>query len=116
LPKHVDGHRSGLERFEEVSRAHKTPNPLRLRMSLSSFAGVIEARELSFDEWVEVARPPYGIQELQTLATVYEHYSRYGLGGNSVSLSAVLQREPRSLRAYIRECANSPSVQRTRDA
>ena len=58
-------------------------------------------------EEVEVARPPYGIQELQTLATVYEHYSRYGLGGNSVPLSAALQREPRSLRAYIREGAHS---------
>jgi ornithine cyclodeaminase/alanine dehydrogenase-like protein (mu-crystallin family) len=71
---------------------------------------------LEQDVWVEVPRPPYGIEELQTLATVYEHYSRYGLGGNSVSLSAALQREPRSLRAYIRECANSPATQRARDA
>jgi uncharacterized protein YbjT (DUF2867 family) len=76
----------------------------------------IEARELSFNEWVEVARPPYGMEELQTLATVYEHYSQYGLGGNSVSLSAALQREPRSLRAYIRECANSLAAQRARNA
>jgi uncharacterized protein YbjT (DUF2867 family) len=75
----------------------------------------IEAQEMAFDEWVAVARPPYGQEELKLLATVFDHYSRYGLGGNSLSLAAALQREPRSMRAYIRECARSghmPAVRR----
>lgn len=63
----------------------------------------VAAREMGFDEWVAVARPPYGERELRMLASVFEHYTRCGLGANSVSLSAALGREPRSLRAYIRE-------------
>ena len=65
----------------------------------------VEARTITFDEWVAAAHPPYGPSDLELLATVYDHYARYGLGGNSVSLSAALQREPRSLRAYIAESA-----------
>lgn len=75
----------------------------------------IEAREMGFEEWVAVARPPYGKGELQLLATVYDHYARYGLGGNSISLAAVLQREPRSMRAYIRECARSVAAGGAKD-
>lgn len=83
---------------------------------ISAELGVpIEAGELDFDEWVTVARPPYGEEELKLLATVYDHYARYGLGGNSISLSAVLQREPRSMRAYIRECARSVAAGGAKD-
>lgn len=67
----------------------------------------IEAQAIGFDEWVAVSHPPYGGSDLELLATVYDHYSRYGLGGNSVSLSASLRREPRSLRSFIGECASS---------
>ena len=83
---------------------------------ISAELGVpIEAGELGFDEWVTMARPPYGEGELKLLATVYDHYSRYGLGGNSLSLTAVLQREPRSMKAYIRECARSVAAGRVKD-
>jgi hypothetical protein len=67
----------------------------------------IEARTLTFQEWVAQTRPPYDPAQLELLATVYEHYSRYGLGLNSISLTAALQWEPRSTRAFIHECAES---------
>jgi uncharacterized protein YbjT (DUF2867 family) len=87
-------------------------NRAEIAAMISAELGVpIEPREMGFDEWVAVARPPYGKSELQLLATVFDHYSRYGLGGNSISLWAALQREPRSMRAYIRECATSFAAQ-----
>ena len=59
--------------------------------------------ELSFSEWVAGANLPYGERELELLSKVHEHYARYGMGGNSLTLAAALQREPRSLRQFIRE-------------
>ncbi|WP_086995647.1 NmrA/HSCARG family protein [Rhizobium sullae] len=71
----------------------------------------IQACESSFSQWAAGARLPYGDRELQLLADVHEHYSKYGLGGNSLSLAAALGREPRSLRQYIRELVQgTPSV------
>ena len=76
----------------------------------------IEARTVPFNEWVAATHPPYGAPELELLATVYDHYARYGLGGNSLCLSAALERQPRSLRAFIGECAQSLAPSRARSA
>ncbi|MDE3774422.1 NmrA/HSCARG family protein [Sinorhizobium meliloti] len=65
----------------------------------------IEAFEPSFSEWVQSARLPYSEQQVHLLSKIHEHYRNYGLGGNSLSLTAALGREPRSLRDYIRELA-----------
>lgn len=72
----------------------------------------IEAFEPSFSEWVQSARLPYSEQQMHLLSKIHEHYRNYGLGGNSLSLTAALGREPRSLRDYIRELArqNDPST------
>ncbi|MCQ1856215.1 NmrA/HSCARG family protein [Neorhizobium galegae] len=65
----------------------------------------ISAGEPTFDEWAANTRLPYNDDQMQLLAKVYGHYTRYGLGGNSLSLRAALGREPRSLLSFIRELA-----------
>ena len=57
------------------------------------------------DKWAANARLPYSDRQMQLLAKVHGHYAKYGLGGNSLTLRAVLGREPRSLRCFIRELA-----------
>lgn len=65
----------------------------------------IEAVEPSFSEWALNAQLTYSDNQLQLLAKVYDHYAQYGLGGNNLSLSVALGREPRSLRQYISDLA-----------
>lgn len=65
----------------------------------------IEALEPSFSEWAHSAQLPYSDQQIHLLSKVHDHYRKYGLGGNSLSLAAALGREPRSLRQYIRDLA-----------
>ncbi|ANH07818.1 NmrA/HSCARG family protein [Shinella sp. HZN7] len=71
----------------------------------------IEAFEPSFSEWAHSARLPYSDQQLHLLSKVHDHYRKYGLGGNSLSLTAALGREPRSLRQYIRELARRQDIE-----
>lgn len=63
----------------------------------------IEALQPGFSEWAANARLPYGSQQLLLLSKVLDHYRAHGLGGNSLALRAALGREPRSLRAYIKD-------------
>ncbi|RRI00885.1 NmrA/HSCARG family protein [Mesorhizobium tamadayense] len=65
----------------------------------------IDAEEPTFEEWAAKAGLPYSDRQMQILAKVHDHYAKYGLGGNSLTLRAVLGREPRSLRGFIRELA-----------
>ncbi|HET8727791.1 MAG TPA: NmrA/HSCARG family protein [Alphaproteobacteria bacterium] len=66
----------------------------------------IKAAELTFGEWAAKAALPYGGEQLKSLARVHAHYARHGSGGNSLTLRAILGREPRSLRRYIEELAS----------
>ncbi|MDX8507100.1 NmrA/HSCARG family protein [Mesorhizobium captivum] len=65
----------------------------------------IAAGEPTFAQWAANARVPYSDHQMQSLAKVHDHYARYGLGGNSLTLRAALGHEPRSLRSLIRELA-----------
>ena len=65
----------------------------------------ISVGEPTFGEWAANASLPYSDRQMQVLAKIYAHYAKYGLGGNSLTLRAVLGREPRSLRSFIRELA-----------
>ncbi|MEA1832172.1 NmrA family NAD(P)-binding protein [Methylobacterium durans] len=69
----------------------------------------IVATEPSFDEWVARANLPYDDAQKQILRQVYAHYAAHGSPGNSLTLRAILGREPRSLYAFIKELAALPS-------
>ncbi|MGE8637110.1 MAG: NmrA/HSCARG family protein [Achromobacter sp.] len=63
----------------------------------------VAALQPSFSEWAANARLPYSDQQLLLLSKVFDHYQAYGLGGNNLALRAALGREPRALRAYIKD-------------
>ncbi|MDX8512928.1 NmrA/HSCARG family protein [Mesorhizobium captivum] len=65
----------------------------------------VQAGEPTFGEWAANVRLPYSDHQMQLLAKVHDHYAKYGLGGNSLTLRAALSHEPRSLRSFIRELA-----------
>jgi hypothetical protein len=65
----------------------------------------IEAGEAKFDDWA--ADLPMDGRQKERLGKVYASYADYGSGGNSLALSAIQRREPRSLRGYIEELASA---------
>ena len=67
----------------------------------------VAAREIDFDDWVELTRPPYDARQLLLLSKVHAHYATHGLGGNALVLEAILGRPPRTLAQYIGELAAS---------
>ncbi|MGZ2408772.1 NmrA family NAD(P)-binding protein [Rhizobium leguminosarum] len=73
----------------------------------------ITAGEPTFDEWAANTRLPYDDHQMQLLAKVHGHYTKYGLGGNSLALRAALGREPRSLPSFIRELAQQHVTSRS---
>lgn len=46
-------------------------------------------------------------EEAKPMRPMFEHYDRLGLLGNALTLRAILKREPRTLRAYFEELADS---------
>lgn len=53
------------------------------------------------DSMLDRARP----NSPAPLQAMFDHYEHHGLLSNAVTLTAVLKREPRSLRAYFEELA-----------
>lgn len=70
----------------------------------------VSAGEPGFAEWAATANLPYNEEQMSLLAKVHEHYTNYGLGGNGLTLKAVLSREPRSLRGFVRELVQSTAL------
>lgn len=71
----------------------------------------IEAARIDFDEWAEAAHLPEGPRR-RGMQRLYADYDQYGFhGGNGLTLRAILGREPRSLRQYLRELvANTAQI------
>jgi hypothetical protein len=68
---------------------------------------VIQAGEPGFDEWAKRAEIPEGPVR-EGLRKMYAHYDQFGFpGGNALVLRAILEREPRTLRAFVSELAKS---------
>ncbi|MEU0965171.1 hypothetical protein ABZ357_06905 [Streptomyces sp. NPDC005917] len=67
----------------------------------------VRAEVIPLEEWA--ARMPEG-PERDGLVRMMRHYDTHGFpGGNSLVLRAVLRHEPRTLRGYFRELAQSAS-------
>jgi uncharacterized protein YbjT (DUF2867 family) len=65
----------------------------------------IEATEPSFEEWAAAAGVPAGEEQRQGIKNLDDYYGKSPLGGNSLVLQAIRQREPTSLRQYIESLA-----------
>lgn len=66
----------------------------------------VRAEEIGFDAWAARIGLPDGAALRPLLARVHAHYAAHGLGGNDLSLHAVLGRTPRTLSQYIEELAS----------
>jgi len=82
------------------------------RLEIAAMAGEalgrpVVAKTLDFDDWVALAKPPYDARQLRLLSKVHAHYAAHGLGGNALTLEAILGRTPRTLPQYIEELARS---------
>lgn len=63
----------------------------------------IAAAEQAPREWAETTEFPGTDREKDLLARMFAYYDAHGFTGNSLALTTVLGREPRSFRDYIRE-------------
>ncbi|PLP60458.1 epimerase [Mesorhizobium loti] len=83
-------------------------NRIEIAALMSALLGrPIEPVELSFKEWKAVAMPPFEGEALAQLERVFESYTAFGSAGNSLTLRAILGREPRTLRRYLEELATA---------
>ncbi|MGM4875204.1 NmrA/HSCARG family protein [Bradyrhizobium sp. 956_D2_N1_5] len=76
----------------------------------------VTAEEPNFEEWAKVTRLPYDDHQLELLSKVHNHYRQYGLGGNSLLLSAALGREPRSMEQYIGDLVHQSASENPAEA
>jgi uncharacterized protein YbjT (DUF2867 family) len=65
----------------------------------------IVAKEMSFEAWAARSPLPYNADQQRLLAKVFEHYAAHGLGGNDITLRALLGRPPRTMRDYLQDLA-----------
>jgi len=66
----------------------------------------VEARKIPFEEWAQASHTPDGPVR-EGLKRMFANYDKYGFpGGNALVLRAILGREPRSLREYVRQLAS----------
>jgi uncharacterized protein YbjT (DUF2867 family) len=81
-------------------------NRIELTVLMTEILGrSIAAEESQFEEWAEGANLPAGPVR-DGLRQMYTDYDQYGFpGGNALVLSAILGREPRTLKDYIQELA-----------
>ncbi len=77
------------------------------RMMSEALGRPIVAGNIGFHEWAKPIAATYTDHQLELLAKVHAHYTEVGLGGNSLTLRAALQRAPRSLEGFIRELAQA---------
>lgn len=68
-----------------------------------ALGATVEAVQVPFNEWAEHAKIPAGPLR-DGLKHMYADYDRYGFpGGNALALTAILQREPRSMESFLRD-------------
>ena len=65
----------------------------------------IEAAAPGFEAWISQVKLPYDDHQKAELASMYAFYDRHGLVGNTLTLQAILDREPRSLRQFLADLA-----------
>jgi uncharacterized protein YbjT (DUF2867 family) len=65
----------------------------------------VEAAEVTFEQWAAIAKPPFQGEQLAQLERVFQSYSDFGSAGNSLTLRAILGRQPRTLHQFFAELA-----------
>ncbi len=65
----------------------------------------VEAQSPSFSDWALQVDTPYDADQMVSAKTMYDWYDLHELLGNSLTLRAILGREPRTLLNYFEELA-----------
>lgn len=65
----------------------------------------IQAGEPSFDEWKAASHQSFAPEQREAMKRIFDYYAHSPMGGNSLVLTAILQREPLSIRSYIESLA-----------
>ena len=73
------------------------------RVEVAQLIGDVLHREIS----AERVDPATLGSDAAAMRPMFDHYDRHDLRGNSLTLSAILQRQPRTLRAYFQEFASA---------
>lgn len=71
----------------------------------------VESAEVTFNSWASKAGVPNDDRQKQLLKSMYDFYGTHGAYGNSLTLRAILGREPRTLRGYVEELAGVEQLQ-----
>ncbi len=81
-------------------------NRIELTALMSDVLGrTIQPQEVRFEDWAAVAHLPEGPFR-DGMRRMYADYDQFGFpGGNALVLRSILEREPRTLRAYLEEQA-----------
>ena len=75
------------------------------RHEVAALAGEVLGREVKAHRVDPATLGP----EVAPMRPMFDHYERFGLKGNALTLTAILGREPRTLRAYFEELARASS-------
>lgn len=73
------------------------------RHEVAALAGEVLGREVKARRVDPTTLGP----EVAPMRPMFDHYERFGLKGNALTLTAILGREPRTLRAYFEELARA---------
>jgi len=65
----------------------------------------VQVVQVPFSEWAQRVNLPYDARQKAMLAKIHEHIGHHGMSGNSLTLRAILGREPRSMQQLIDELA-----------
>jgi len=96
----------------ELSAGENTDREYVARVMGEVLGREVKAITPSFEQWAEMVHLPNVDGPVQMLRAMYAYYDRHGLQGNSLTLRAILGREPRSLKDYFAELAQGTAAQR----
>lgn len=81
-------------------------NRIEIAKAMSDVLGRdIVAGEPSFAEWEEESNAHFTNEQREAMERIFAYYSHSPMGGNSLALKAILEREPTGIRSYIESLA-----------
>lgn len=75
----------------------------------------VEAAEVTFEQWAAIAKPFVKGEQLAQLERVFQSYSDFGSASNSLTLRAILGRQPRTLHQFFAELATASRAEPAAD-
>ncbi len=97
--------------FELTAGANSNRDEV-VRLMGEALGREVKSATPTFEQWAAMVHLPDAPRPTQMLRAMYAYYDQHGLQGNSLTLRAILGREPRSLKDYFTELAQAHVAQR----